>query len=180
MRFMSRRSLCVIVTLAELNFRSLQPKDSLILVEIILCPHRVKVQGAHRSLTSLEAVAHPSQGLLANLVRVDAVQAALNLQHNIVPYETTGIKLIVLNEKIDSMNEYSVVSFPNQSIDLERPLENKIKNPECFINTLLQSKDSNDVQYRHMYITNVSLHLRQIRSCYHKVPFQLLIQILAW
>lgn len=127
MPFMSRRSLCVIVTLAELNFRSLQPKDSLILVEIILCPHRVKVQGAHRSLTNLEAVAHPSQGLLANLVRVDAVQATLNLQHNIVPYETTGIKLIVLNEKTDSMNEYSVVSFPNQSIDLERPLENKIK-----------------------------------------------------
>lgn len=179
MPFMSRRSLCVIVILAELNFRSLQPKDSLILVEIILCPHRVKVQGAHRSLTNLEAVAHPSQGLLANLVRVDAVQATLNFLHNIVPYETTGIKLIVLNEKTDSMNEYSVVSFPNQSIDLERPLETK-SNPECSINTLLQSKDSNDVQYGHMYITNVSRHLRQIRSCYQKVPFQLLIQILAW
>lgn len=87
MRFMSRRSLCVIVTPAELNYRSLQLKGSLIIVEIILYPHRVKVQGAHRSLTTLEAVAHPSQGLPANLVRVEEVQATLKLQRNIASYK---------------------------------------------------------------------------------------------
>lgn len=119
-RFMSRRLQCVIVTLVEPNFQLLQPKDSSILVEIILCPHQVKAQGAHPFLTIFEAAAHLLQGLLANLVRVEEVQAILDLQHDLASYKGGGIKLIVLNEKAGSMNEYSVVSFPTENVASKR------------------------------------------------------------